>query len=325
MDEELEKLLLQAEEDGASDEEMIEIITNYESEKKNPNESISKDTESDSEQNQKTISSDLPEESEEMEGDFKLSELENEQKLIDEKYNKDQEIKPKDQDTNLKELDIDTDGSVIGKLYNDVLEGIGSVASGITDLSADLTVATFGKYSMYGTEYSEIWQEKYENAEKEIENDTSLNENEKWDAKQEKYSEINDELKKFMKKKNNLEGIRTGLKDLIGDSSVGDKYSKEFEDTFFGGAFSGLAKSIPAMISPNSVASFALQSLDAVSKEMNNNPEFDDVTENEKWLVKAPVAAVNAVLEEYGFRSILKKKGILNNVTFEVIKLAQKY
>jgi transcriptional regulator with XRE-family HTH domain len=47
---------------------------------------------------------------------------------------------------------------------------------------------------------------------------------------------------------------------------------------------------------------------------MESNPEFDDISESEKYYITAPVGVTVAVLETYGFRNIINQKGLLNGL-----------
>ena len=53
---------------------------------------------------------------------------------------------------------------------------------------------------------------------------------------------------------------------------------------------------------------------------MQKNPEFQNIPESEKMLVKIPIAVGSALLERLGFRNVLEQKGILSNVILRALK-----
>jgi hypothetical protein len=133
--------------------------------------------------------------------------------------------------------------------------------------------------------------------------------------------EILDYARKYSKKQL-LPDIRKGALELAGVSSTTQEYMNKWEETFFGGAFSGLAQSIPALIGNKytRILNFGLQASDAVSKEMENNPEFEGISETEKYAVKLPIAVINGLLENYGFRNIVNGSSLTKTVLSQVLK-----
>jgi len=83
----------------------------------------------------------------------------------------------------------------------------------------------------------------------------------------------------------------------------------------------GLIKSAPAFLSPGKwlrMANMTSMILNDLSEEMSGE-EFDGVTEDEKWLLKAPMALTTAVLEEIGFRNATQVKAIAPGVLGRVL------
>ena len=83
----------------------------------------------------------------------------------------------------------------------------------------------------------------------------------------------------------------------------------------------GLVRSAPAFLAPGKVlrvASMASMVLNDVDKEMSG-PEFKDVSEDEKWLLKAPLAVTTAVLEEIGFRNATQIKTIAPKILMRAL------
>jgi hypothetical protein len=103
--------------------------------------------------------------------------------------------------------------------------------------------------------------------------------------------------------------------DYLKNQSTTKQYSDMKKENFWGGALLGLAESLPAMIGPGFAARTAemyLQVTNHVDEEMKNDPTFDNITESEKYYVKAPIGIATAVLESLGFRNVIAQKGLLN-------------
>lgn len=104
-------------------------------------------------------------------------------------------------------------------------------------------------------------------------------------------------------------------------SGISPEYYKSIEETFVGGALLGALTSIPAMAG-GPVARTVLMSsqvLAGLDDEMANDPAFADVSENEKLLVKAPIAVAVGVLENLGLSNLLKQKGFLNGLVLKAL------
>ena len=126
-------------------------------------------------------------------------------------------------------------------------------------------------------------------------------------------------------KKETLSNIREGIKGAIGDPNTSVEWKQLAEESFWGGAYAGLVKSLPAILAPGGwagrTAAFFGQSTDAVNQEMDKNPAFDNVTTSERLLVSVPIGIANAVLEEVGLRNLISNKGLVNSL---VVKGLQK-
>ena len=104
-------------------------------------------------------------------------------------------------------------------------------------------------------------------------------------------------------------------------SGVSPEYYRSIEETFVGGALLGALTSIPAMAG-GPVARTVLmgsQVLSGLDAEMANDPAFADISENEKYLVKAPIAVAVAYLENKGLSNLLKQKGFLNGLVLKAL------
>lgn len=189
------------------------------------------------------------------------------------------------------------EGSPLGAMYNSFMKGIGSEASGAADLMIDGMTYFSPRNGLSPKEYDKLKSEGKSD------------------------DEILDYARKYSKKQL-LPEIRKGALELAGVSGTTQEYMSKWEETFFGGAFSGLAQSIPALIGNKytRILNFGLQASDAVSKEMENNPEFDGISETEKYAVKLPIAVINGILENYGFRNIVNGSSLTKNVLMSVLK-----
>jgi hypothetical protein len=130
----------------------------------------------------------------------------------------------------------------------------------------------------------------------------------------------NDQIKKDVKK-NLLPAVREGNEIVWGDDDTSVEWRKLQEEGFWGGAYAGLVKSLPAMIGSNNAIGWAqrtaqmyAQTTDAIMSEMEKSPEFDNISESEKQLIVAPIGVASAALESIGLRNIVANKGLMNRV-----------
>ena len=122
-----------------------------------------------------------------------------------------------------------------------------------------------------------------------------------------------------------LEAIRTGAVEALGDKGVSEQYDQLMREGFWGGAWLGLMESIPAMIAPGGAAGMAARTAmmfsqvsDHYDEEMDNNPEFKDITENERAAFKLPVGIVIGALEAIGVRNALRQSPFLNKLLLRI-------
>lgn len=104
-------------------------------------------------------------------------------------------------------------------------------------------------------------------------------------------------------------------------SGVSPEYYRSIEETFVGGALLGALTSIPAMAGGPVARTILMSSqvLAGLDDEMNNDPAFADVSENEKLLVKAPIAVAVGILENIGLSNLMNQKGFLNGLVFRAL------
>lgn len=123
-----------------------------------------------------------------------------------------------------------------------------------------------------------------------------------------------------------LEPIRKGNRVVYGDSSTTTQWEDLKNEGFWGGAILGLAKSVPAMMGGSGPVGWAqrtaqmyAQVSDNINEEMANNPEFDNISENEKLAITLPIGAAVGTLEAIGFRNVLRNKGLLNGLIVKAL------
>ena len=84
----------------------------------------------------------------------------------------------------------------------------------------------------------------------------------------------------------------------------------------------GAARSIPAFALPGgrfvTRGALMIQAMEAADREMQGE-EWQDVSEEEKYLYKAPLALVIAVLEDLGFRNVINRDGVLSKFAFRAL------
>ena len=140
-------------------------------------------------------------------------------------------------------------------------------------------------------------------------------------------SSVKDKLKKKSKygedgrwKGGKLESIQNGLVELIGSGNVSDEYLQAQQDSFLGGSLLGLSRSLPAMVAGSitggsmTTVLMGAQINAAIKEEMANNPEFDDVSENERMAISAPIAIAAGALEAFGIRNMKATSGVMNRL-----------
>lgn len=133
-------------------------------------------------------------------------------------------------------------------------------------------------------------------------------------------SYVRDQAKKSIKKEM-LPLMREGFLQLAGDPETTKEWSEEKKKGFWGGSLLGTVESIPAIMGgwqQRTVQMYAMIS-DALAQEMENDPDFKDVTENEKLAVTLPIGIVSAVLENVGLRNLKQSKGLISSITLSVL------
>ena len=114
--------------------------------------------------------------------------------------------------------------------------------------------------------------------------------------------------------------------DTFSDSDIPEAYLSLQQESTWSRALLGISGSLPSMIGgPGKVGGYIRKAklftstANAMDKEMADNPEFDDVPESEKYLIKVPVALAVSRLEDIGFRNVISQKGLLNKYLAKAI------
>lgn len=121
-----------------------------------------------------------------------------------------------------------------------------------------------------------------------------------------------------------IEGMRKTMSDFLNmPTSTTAEYKQKIEEegSIVQRGLLGLSGSIPAMIGGplSRVAKMYLMTTDAAVREMDNDPSFANVSENEKQLVAAPIGVIGAALEEIGFRNLIKGSSVSTNIIRTVL------
>ena len=120
--------------------------------------------------------------------------------------------------------------------------------------------------------------------------------------------------------------VREGYMTLVGNEATTVEYSDMMREGFWGGAWLGLAESLPAFIGPGGwigrTSRMFAQVDSHLRDEMMTDPDFADISESERKAVSLPIAITVGALEYFGFRNVMNQKGLLNKY---VLKGLQKY
>ena len=225
-------------------------------------------------------------------------------------------------------------GTWLGGTWNWLLEGASSVAAGAANSVIDLGIGLLPKSMLMAPEE---WKSESLRVAKELGiGEPSIGQSEdKWlnSLSQSEKDKIDSKIRDIGKKQikaDVIPSVREGNRVVAGDSTTTTDWTKLKEQGFWGGAYAGLIKSLPAMIpalaggeglavKAMTTASFYNQISDNLMEEMDKNPNFKNVSENEKAAVVLPIGIVGAVLEEYGLRNVIESKGLLNKLALNAI------
>jgi hypothetical protein len=221
-------------------------------------------------------------------------------------------------------------GSWGGGIWNAILEGSDAINAGSSDLTIDFLAEVRPNEKMLSVD--ELNKQALVISKKL--NIKGPSEGQSYDDWKKSLTETNkdyveDEIDDYVKKsikKETIPIIRVANRDVFGDTQTTKQWASLKEKDFWGGAILGVSKSLPAMIGGSGPAGWAqrtaqmyAQISDGLSKEMESNPEFDNISENEKLAVTMPIGIVAATLEELGFRNLKSSQGLINRITLNVL------
>ena len=222
-----------------------------------------------------------------------------------------------------------------GAIWNAINEGASSISAGttslITDIATEIAPAGFGMSPKDLKDVSINIAKKIgvkePSAEQTIEQwkeTLTKDQLDNWE------DEVDDYIKKDIKSRA-LPSIRIGNREIFGDADTTKQFSDLKEKGFWGGAILGLSKSLPAMIGGAGPAGWAQRTAqmysqvsDGLAVEMENDPDFKDVSENEKLAITLPIGIVGAVLENVGLKNIKGSQGIINSIALKALGKAGK-
>lgn len=151
-------------------------------------------------------------------------------------------------------------------------------------------------------------------------------------------NEIDDEIREEFKKAaisgkvgdeklNNIltvQGVRQAISETLNAPiTTTDEYLRERQEkgSWIERGLLGLSGSLPAMVGGPALRyiNMYLMNTDAAMQEMDNNPNFANISENEKQLVALPIGVVSAALEEIGLKNLKLGKSITSGIIKTVI------
>jgi hypothetical protein len=228
-------------------------------------------------------------------------------------------------------------GGVVGSIWNSLIGGYGRQASGITGMFGDLALSIAPADVMIKDYKGKFLEQALQNGIDVPSLKMSESEFNKWsqtlpeDVKDGIESRVVDNAKKEFKKEVAFPSGKALVKTLGVNEVTPEYMEKAQKTTVLQSAAMGVAGSLPAIAGSIAgpgggkltVAQFALQGYDATMQEMSGE-KFENISENEKYLVAVPVAILNGVLEEYGFRNMIGKSGITTSILSSVMGKAGK-
>ena len=124
-----------------------------------------------------------------------------------------------------------------------------------------------------------------------------------------------------------LDALRRGL-DFLKDPESTPEAADLMYESFWGGALLGVTRSLPAMLTPGGfiprTAAMYSQISNGLEKEMAGDPEFQNISESEKFKLKLAIGSVSAALESVGFSYLLAKKSITTGLLMKLLKKSPK-
>lgn len=228
-------------------------------------------------------------------------------------------------------------GTWLGGIRDSFFGGIGKMSSGFASIVTDITgeVAPMS-FLMSGEDATKYAIEAAEKMGLKVPTDRSQESINKFkqslteDQLDEIESYVRDQSKKNVKKEM-LPLIRIGAKEILGDPNTTQQWEDLKKQDFWGGAILGLSESLPAMVGgagpvgwAQRTAQMYAQVSDGLAQEMEQDPDFKDISENEKLAITLPIGIVGAVLENVGLRNIKGSQGVINGIALKALGKAGK-
>jgi hypothetical protein len=236
------------------------------------------------------------------------------------------------------ELNQSTQGTWIGQIKNTLLTALGSVTSGFVGIGVDIKANVIPLPTLLGKEnyeqkvklYSEQLGLDVDKVLLSPEYFDKLSDPEKRYAvlKAKEYRQmveplIRDEYQKGQKYGTDeditfFEGSRTVLREAFGDVNTTEQWEKLTRKNWLANIALSSIETLPASIGPSAFIRRAqLYSYmdDALNKEFENDPDFKNISENEKLLVKAPIALASAWIQDRSFTNIVKNTALAKSIT----------
>jgi len=121
-----------------------------------------------------------------------------------------------------------------------------------------------------------------------------------------------------------VQGVRQAISETLNAPiTTTDEYLRERQEkgSWIERGLLGLSGSLPAMVGGPAMRyiNMYLMNTDAAMQEMDNNPNFANISENEKQLVALPIGVVSAALEEIGLKNLKLGKSITSGIIKTVI------
>jgi hypothetical protein len=230
-------------------------------------------------------------------------------------------------------------GSTLGGMWNSIINSVASTEAAYVSLFTDVMSNLLPYGGVAPEEHRKIVEDAAKSKNIAVPSNMNQQQFDKWyeenKDKKDLDASVTDKIKKINKFGDKEVAGSQGLVDIARESAqynplrtsgTTEEYLHSPKRGFFENALFGVAGSLPAMAAPSAVRpiQFFAQGYDMLSREMENNPAFDNVSENEKSLVAIPIGIVSAVLEEAGMRGVLNKSSLVTGLTMKVLGKATK-
>ena len=221
-------------------------------------------------------------------------------------------------------------GSYFEGTWNALLDSFASASAGIADIGIDIMSELMPNEMQMSP--SQLKEESFEISKKlGIAPPTEKQTFVQWKAtltedQQDDVEDKLDDITKKSAKKDLIPLVRQGNRELFGSSNATPEWEQLKSENFWGGAYFGLVKTVPALIGGAGVTGWVQRTAnmyamvsDGIRKEMDANPDFDNVSENEKLGVVLPIGITSAVFEEFGLMNIKGSTGVINRIAMSAL------